>query len=241
MDLLAIAACVLEKERTELHVNIIAQRYLAANPSIEVTVEALSKKLSSALAANVKAKTSRFAKVQNKTGGLKRGIYRLKRATAPLFVSPTPDPVLTGDTGFIGKAGEYAVMSELLFRNFNVSLMTVDKGIDLVAANELGKYFHIQVKTANIKDGVYAFGVKRKAFEANNTSQTFYVFVMHGSNKNDFLIIPNSMLENCIAMDVIRGVDTFSLRVSYDGKSRKYLLNGKQDVTIHVNRFGQIN
>jgi hypothetical protein len=132
-------------------------------------------------------------------------------------------------------------MSELLFRNFNVSLMTVDKGIDLVAANEAGKYFHIQVKTANIKEGVFSFGVKRKAFDANNSSQTFYVFVLHGQNKNDYLIIPNSILSNCIAMDVIRGIDTYSLRVSYNSKNRKYTLNSKQDVTIHINRFGQIN
>lgn len=49
------------------------------------------------------------------------------------------DPILQAKD-FTGKAGECAVMSELLFRGFNVNRMMVDGGIDLVAFKE-GNYF----------------------------------------------------------------------------------------------------
>lgn len=241
MNALGIAELVLSQAASPLHVNEIASRYIEINPQIGMSVEDLARKLSSALSSNVRAKTgARFAKVSNNKGGFRLGIYRLKRATAKQQPAD-PEPELTDDTGFIGKAGEFAVMSELLFRKFNVSMMTVDKGIDLVAANESGKYFHIQVKTSSIKDGSASFSIKRKSFDANNTSQTIYVFVIRGRDRNDYLIMPNTIIANCITMGVIKGSDTLSIRIAYDSKTRKYTMNGKQDVTIHINRFGQIN
>lgn len=132
------------------------------------------------------------------------------------------------------------MMSELLFRGFNVSLMSVDKGIDIVAANEKDKYFHIQVKTANSKDGICQFSIKRKSFDANHSSQTFYVFVLRKEARCDCVVMPNSQIANFVTLGVIKGQDTLSIRITYDSKTRKYSLNNGQDISIFVNRFGQI-
>ncbi len=242
MNILELSKKVLELTRKEMHVNELAEQILKIDPTIGFEKSILVQKLSSALSANIKTKNPLFSKVKNKQGGERRGIYRLKRIRQiDSTLLPFSEPNQSSDTGFIGKAGEYAVMSELLCKGFNVSLMTVDKGVDVIAANEEGKYFHIQVKTSTKNsEGVYTFSIKRKSFEANSSSQTFYIFAMRKDDKWDFIIMPNSQIASFIALDVIRGVDTLSIRVIYESKTRKYNLNGKQDITIFANRFGQI-
>lgn len=238
-----IAKTILEAadaKKEGLHVNDIADHAIFSGIANGISKEELAKKLAASLATNVKRKDSLFTKVKNASGGEKRGVYRLKKSRPQQVELPIPEPEQSGDTGFVGRGGEYAVMSELLFRDFNVSLMSVDKGVDVVAANAHGKYFHIQVKTSNNKDGVFSFGIRRKSFEANHSGQTFYIFVMRREKGCDFVVMPNSQIVNYIALGVIKGVDTLSLRITYDGKARKYSMNGGHDITIFVNRWGQI-
>ncbi len=242
MNITQLAVEILDLSRKEMHVDEIAEQMLKLYPNITFEKDLLAKKLSSSLSSNIKTKQPLFSKVKNKQGGERRGIYRLRRSRKfESNVLPFSEPDQNLDTSFIGKAGEYAVMSELLYKGFNVSLMTVDKGIDVIAAKEDGKYFHIQVKTSTKNsEGMYSFGIKRKAFDANASSQTFYIFVLRKVDRCDFIIMPNSQIANFIALDVIRGTDTLSLRIYYDSKRKKYTLNNKQDITIFVNGFGQI-
>lgn len=240
MNNLEIAKTILETANTELHVDEIAKLAIAGGLIQGIAPEALSKKLSATLSQSIKRPTTPFSKIKNNTGGFKRGVYRLKRTRLATIEPSIPEPCAVGDTGFIGKAGEYAVMSELLFRGFNVSLMSVDKGIDIVAANDKDKYFHLQVKTANPKDGVFQFGIRRKSFDANHSSQTFYIFVLRKESRCDFVVMPNSQIANYVALGVVRGTDSLSMRITYDSKTRKYSLNNNHDISIFVNRFGQI-
>lgn len=238
MNLLNQAESILLSAKEGMHVNDIAAKIVAANPG--ENLETVKSKLSAALAANVKKKDARFSKIKNKSGGLRKGIYRIKKQSQQKVVaSILPEPVDINDTGFIGRAGEYAVMSEMLFLGFNVSLMSVDKGIDVVAEND-GKYFHIQVKTATVRDGVYSFGIKRKSFESNNNGLTFYIFVMRGNKRSNLLIFPSSHITTFVDAGLVKGVDTLGFRVSYEGKQQKYTLNNKQDLALYVNKFGLI-
>jgi hypothetical protein len=76
----------------------------------------------------------------------------------------------TISSSFIGKAGEHAVCSELLFRGYNASIMSVDVGMDLVATKE-NRLFNIQVKTANLNQfNMYVFDLRVSSFERNNSS-----------------------------------------------------------------------
>ncbi len=240
MNNVEIAKTVLEAANTELHVDEIARRAITGGLITGFSPEDFSKKLSSAISLSVKRSSSPFARVKNANGGNKRGTYRLKKTRQKTPEPTIPEPPPSDGTGFIGRGGEYAVMSELLFRGFNVSLMSVDKGVDIVAANDKDKYFHIQVKTANTKDGICQFGIKRKSFDANHSSQTFYVFVLRKESRCDFVVMPNSQIANFVTLGVIKGQDTLSVRIAYDSRTRRHTLNGGQDISIFVNRFGQI-
>ena len=107
--------------------------------------DGFTKKLMGFLARNVKSKSAQFSRVKNKKGGYSRGIYRMKPQKV---FDLTPNEMPDVPKNFTGSAGEFATISELLFRGYNASKMTVDDGIDVVASKD-EKYFHIQVKTAN--------------------------------------------------------------------------------------------
>ncbi len=97
---------------------------------------------------------------------------------------------LSIDSGYTGKAGEHLVCSELLFRGFNASIMSVDVGMDIVAVKE-NQLFGIQVKTSNLNSfNTYVFDIRKLSFERHSNGNIFYIFVLHGQNNNKFLILP---------------------------------------------------
>lgn len=98
-------------------------------------------------------------------------------------------------SGYIGKAGEYLVCSELLFRGFNASIMSVDTGVDIVATKE-NMIYGVQVKTSRLnKFNTYVFDVRKVSFERHNTGNTFYIFVLYSEKKTNYLILPYFEIE----------------------------------------------
>jgi hypothetical protein len=99
------------------------------------------------------------------------------------------------ESSFIGKGGEYLVCSELLFRGFNASIMSVDTGLDIVATRE-NTLYGIQVKTANLnKYNTYVFDVRKVSFERHSFGNVYYIFVLRGENSMNFLILPYHEME----------------------------------------------
>lgn len=228
---------ILADAKKPMHVNDIAAEAVRTNRNQQLSEEDFAKRLSSALAANLKTKTPVFAKVKNKNGSMKRGIYRLRQTRTSLDPTPTPPSVTTG---FLGKAGEHAVMSELLFWGFNASLMAVDEGVDVVASKD-NRYFHIQVKTASQNEaGRYAFSIRNEAFDANDSAQTFYIFVMRRARGNDYAVIPSSHLRTQKGLGVIASTNGMSITIASDEKGRTYTMNRKDDITPFINNFALI-
>ncbi|HMS22695.1 MAG TPA: group I intron-associated PD-(D/E)XK endonuclease [Candidatus Levybacteria bacterium] len=98
-------------------------------------------------------------------------------------------------SGYIGKAGEFLVCSELLFRGYNASIMSVDTGVDIVATKE-NRLYGVQVKTARLNDyNTYVFDVRRVSFDRHNNGNTFYIFVLYSEKKTNFLILPYFEIE----------------------------------------------
>jgi len=228
---------ILAQGKKEMHVNDIAASAVASNKNLGLSAEAFATRLSSALAANLKTKKPTFAKPLNKSGAPRKGIYRLKQSHAPNVLPPVPPPA---NNLFLGKAGEYAVMSELLFWGYNVSLMAVDQGIDLVASKN-GRYHHIQVKTATSAsdDGPFVFQISQKAFDANHNSTMWYVFAMRMKANTVYVVVPSSHLHTLRSAGAIGG-QNLSLQLTVQDKGRRYTLNGKNDVSMFRNRFGLI-
>lgn len=225
------------------HVREIADHASKRNLTLNMASDEFVAKLSNALNAHVKTKDAKFAKVANKDSqgrvkSLRKGVYRLKRVLQQradeVHVAPSVG------TGFMGKAGEHAVMSELLFWGFNASLMAVDTGIDIVASKE-NLYFHLQVKAATPRaDGRFGFTVKNSSFAANDKSSTYYVFVMRHTNGNVFAVLPSSHLAMQRKLGVIKESEsTLSFTIGSDEKGKIYTLNNHQ-ITPFINAFGII-
>lgn len=176
-----------------MHVDAIAEEAAKQNKNMSLTVEEFSKRLQTALANNLQLKIRKpsFARVEGKKKGqFKRGWYRAKVEKAPSVVSQVVAPET--DKAFTGKAGEFAVMSELLFWGYNASAMIVDSGIDVVASKD-NKYFHIQVKTAAEQEGGrFSFTIKNSSFQQHHSSSMNYVFVLRRKLSNEYVIIPST-------------------------------------------------
>lgn len=221
-----------------MHVSEIAAEAVRTNRNLQLSEDDFAKRLSSALSANLRTKAPAFGKVKNKNGSMKKGIYRLRQSRAPTPAQVATPPQVTN--GFLGKAGEHAVMSELLFWGFNASLMAVDEGIDVVASKD-NRYFHIQVKTASPSaSGNYSFSIRAESFETNDSAQTFYIFVMRKKASNDYAVIPSSHLRNQKSLGVIGGANGLSITISSDEKGRVFTMNRKDDISLFINNFGII-
>ena len=232
----------MEKIKQPAHIDEIALALVDLYPNLKVDLNDIPAKVSSILSKDIQrsGKHSRFSKPRNKKGGFRRGYYRLKNRV-PDGPKVTEQPIVS--TQYTGKAGEHAVISELLFFGFNASEMAVDDGIDIVASRD-NSYFHIQVKTGNATvDDFATFTISRKTFEAKHSHQTFYVLVLRRAGKarhsNDFVILPSSELKRLLDSKVLTSGEKISLRISVNDKCR-FILNADHDVTDHVNRFDAI-
>jgi hypothetical protein len=94
------------------------------------------------------------------------------------------------DGSYIGKAGEHLVCSELLFRGYNASIMSVDTGLDIVATKD-NRLYGIQVKTSRLnKFNTYVFDVRKVSLERHNTGSVYYIFVLYSEKQPNYLILP---------------------------------------------------
>ena len=228
-----------------MHVDDIAKAIIAKYPNTQVAPEDLAQKVSAVLAADVKKRKtdSLFSKPKNKAGGFRRGLYRLKigRKSVPKTFKVPEQPKVSAQ--FTGKAGEYAVMSELLFFGFNVSAMTVDDGIDIVASKS-DSYFHIQVKTANASaQNKFQFRITKRAFGSKDASSTFYVLVMRvtedSRNACEYLVLPSSEIRRLVDKSVVRDGEAMSISVDRE-RGNRFLLNSVEDVSWALNRFDNV-
>ncbi len=142
--------------------------------------------------------------------------------------------------GYIGKAGEHAVLSELLFRGYNAALMSVDVGVDIMASKN-NETFSIQVKTRNIskKHDAFHFNLRIVSFERHNTGRTFYIFILREKGKLDYLILPLNEIEKSIDEEFIHVVGKGKLyRITIKNRAGKiYLGRRENDVSYYLNRW----
>jgi hypothetical protein len=239
--ILTVAYDILNDTKKPMHVDEIAIEAARTNRNLQLSEEEFARKVSSALSANVKSKSPSFAKVANKTGGLKRGVYKAKTRRVQAAPRPEPEPIEPVGNSFLGKAGEFAVMAELLYRGFNASLMAVDEGVDIVASKN-NEYFHIQVKTSALgANGKCAFFIKNSAFDANSGGKTYYIFVMRAQDgRNVFAVLPGTQLRIHRDAGSIGGANGISITVTPDPKFKTFLMNRNHNIDQFINNFGLI-
>ena len=125
---------------------------------------------------------------------------------------------------FTGKAGEHAVASQFLIRNWAVAFPALDLGVDLLIADRThGQARRVQVKTANAQEQknsyVAQFNVPLAQIATPLTPELLYVFAVfrHGQWL-DFLIAERQDLNRERVLHRFGGTDgdAIILRLVFD-------------------------
>lgn len=187
---------VLRKARSPLHYTEITR--LALESGILETEGATPEATMNAqIVVDIKTKGrgSDFIKTAPGTFTLNVNKKQIKETQKIVEVEKAEEEKIVIEGGFTGKGGEHLVCSELLFRGFNASIMSVDVGMDIVAVKE-NQLFGIQVKTSNLnRFDTYVFDIRKVSFERHSNGNVFYIFVLHGEKQSRFLILPFHEME----------------------------------------------
>ena len=253
-------------EITHRIVNSSMNLFDQANETYNVDLIKLKSSINAILSNESNKPKGEYSKVKNpKTNKFRKGIYKIKKTTdviqkpeppapdkdkkpekTPDIYNGEPKPVEPPTTLFVGKAGECAVMSELLFRGYNANLMIVDDGVDIVASKN-NLFFFIQVKTTTIKEkGRIYTSIKRERFEAFTHTQIRYIIVarcnISGLDTNLYFVFNNQNIDEFIFDKVVnRNESTISIKIRIDEeKGNKPILyhdNKEKDITFYMNKF----
>lgn len=236
----AIKSILSDKEYKDgMHVQQITDALILNFPDVQgdMTRDKLVSKVTAILSKEAKDKKGDFAKV-------KKGVYRfiLRKKGKPL---PRPaqeieqkedhqEPetsIKRKDTNFFGKAGEYAVMAELLFQEYNANNMTVDEGIDIIASKNNNFYF-IQVKTMTLKaDRKAITKITQKNFDKFINQQMRYVIAVKCANEIRFFTLTNEAIELLLFKQAIgRNKDgSLSIKIKYSEDGKVFFYDDQQE------------
>ena len=189
----------------------------------------------------VEDKDSFFTRVKNGKGGYKKGVYAIRKPKKPK-VEKAPEPIIkpvekaqTIHNLYLGSAGEMAVCSELLFREYNISRMAVDDGIDIVAIKN-SKTYYIQVKTCTIQQESFTFQIGVKSFERYQNNDCYYIFVARAS-ETKFIICTADDIRRFINKGSNKGDRSISIRFV---QNCGHLFVGEENVEYMINSFDRI-
>lgn len=234
---------ILTKSKTPLHHSEITR--LALESGILETEGATPEAtMHSQLAVDVKNKGigSDFIRTEPGVFALNRNKTEIKETPKILEQEKEEEEKIVLESGYTGKGGEHRVCSELLFRGFNASIMSVDVGMDIVAVKE-NRLFGIQVKTANLnRFDTYVFDIRKVSFERHSDGNIFYIFVLNGETGAQFLILPFHEVEKKVHEKAILEVGHGKrYRVNIKFRDRKiYLGNMSHEMGYFLDNWSLI-
>jgi len=190
---------------------------------------------------NKLGKASDFIKTDKATYFLNSDRAAIKKVSKKDFENLNEeDEKVKINSSYVGKAGEHLVCSELLFREYNASIMSVDVGMDITATKD-NKLFSIQVKTANLNSyNNYIFDVRKVSFERGYSGNVFYIFILRDNSKTDFLILPFSEMEKKVYERAIKEFNKI-FRVHISMRDHKIFLgNRNHEMKYYLNNWAII-
>jgi len=197
---------VLREAKKPLHYEEITRRALEQN-LIETSGSTPEATMNAQISVDIKNKKDKSAFVKTKRGYFSLNPeYTEAEQKVEEKEEKTREEAEPISTQYVGKAGEHLVVSELLFRGYNASVMSVDEGLDIVATKK-ERLYNIQVKTSTEnKFNYYVFDLRISSFEKHNRNNTFYIFVLKGKETN-FLVLPYFEIQKNIDQKNILVVD----------------------------------
>jgi len=243
-----------KKNRQGLHYSEIAEQ-ISIYPDFKgIEISKLSSQVHHLITGDIKrnGRKSQFKNVAGKKGRVRNGFYKIKvqrRSEKEKIVSSIgkirPFEHAPVNTSYTGKAGEFAVISELLFNGFNAGTIAVDDGIDVVAMKD-NDLFYIQVKTTVLTPGRnISVSIKYASFTKYEKNKTFYIIVIRhkvrtGQVVNDLIILSNQDIKDLLAKKVL-SINKENIPLIFSIEADKIILNGKENVSHYVNEFSRIN
>lgn len=219
------------KRPKEIKEAILAQKQAESEEPIDA--EEVDKQVTKVLKADNKlGKTSYLTSAKGK--------YKKRKSKKTPTDATTIDPMYKD---FMGRAGEYVVMSELMYRGYNATRMPIDNGIDIVAVKN-NIYYYIQVKTTTIKEGkIYAqIGIDR--FNEYIGAQLRYIIVAryteNGLDRNMFFRFDSQDIQRGIFNRHIKqGENVVSIKIRFDEHTGEPILYDERESNIawNMNRF----
>lgn len=255
MTLKEIIETVFKTENREMHVDEIAEYAISLKLIDSSDKLKLSNKISAVLSSDIKKHKDKsiFRNVKNAKGRNRRGYYKLKRQFKTVSEKIIKDIPKSRDyllpnvsTTYVGRGGEFSVISELLFNGFNANIMTVDEGIDVVASKG-DKFFYFQVKTTHIKDDKLNIpSIKFTRFNQYEKLNTFYIIVLRyykdKNPRNEFLVFKSSDIDKWISTGKIKvEKDKICFNIRFD-RHKIVMYNGLEleDIQYYFNNFNAI-
>ena len=234
---------ILKQEKKPLHYKEITR--LALETGILETEGATpNASMNAQIIMDIKNKkdASDFIKIAPSTYALNPNKKELKQKEKIEEEEKEEEEKIAVESGFIGKAGEHLVCSELLFRGFNASIMSVDVGVDISAIRHK-TFFGIQVKTSRENsNNIYNFHIRKKSFDRFNQGNIFYVLVLKNNKKVNFIILPANEIEKRIEENAIFTVNNktgYALSIRIRDK-KIYLGNKNHEISYFLNKWDLI-
>ena len=232
---------ILKKAKKPLHYREITKA--ALNEGILETVGATPEaSLNAQLSVDIKNKGKASPFIRTSPGHYSINPDYISQTIEPSEEQADEEEKVKIDGGYTGKAGEHLVCSELLFRGFNASIMSVDVGMDIIATKD-NQLFSIQVKTANInRFDTYVFDVRKVSFERHNSGNIYYVFVLHGEKADNFLILPLLEMEKKVHEKAILEVGhgkRYRVNIKFRNKT-VYLGSKTHDMNYYLNNWSLV-
>lgn len=146
-------------------------------------------------------------------------------------------------TEYTGRAGELAVMSELMFRGYNANRMMIDDGVDIIAVKD-NIYYYIQVKTTTIRNGRVYQKIGFSGFNKYINSQIRYILVArykdHGVDRNMYFVFSSDDIERLVhGRCISRGESGFNLKIKFNEFNSNPIIYDEResDISWNLNKF----
>jgi Holliday junction resolvase len=234
---------ILRKANKPLHITEITKKALEAGIlTTEGATPEATMGAQIAVDIKIKGKASDFIRTSPGIFTLNPNKKEGKHTAKIIEAEKEEEEKIVVESGFTGKGGEHLVCSELLFRGFNASIMSVDVGMDIVAVKD-NQLFGIQVKTSNLnRFEIYVFDIRKLSFERHSNGNVFYIFVLHGEKGNHFLILPFHEIERKVHERAILEVGhgkRYRVNIKFrEGKI--YLGNKEHEMSYFLDNWGLI-
>lgn len=226
-----------EKRPKDIKSSIIAMHNdeeLFINPEVEAIVD---KQVDDLLRADKKLDKSSYL-IYNK------GKYKKRNNRRPFLDTDVPEenPI---NTDYTGRAGECAVMSELLFRGYNANHMMVDDGVDVIATKD-NTYYYVQVKTASVRKGRIYCKIGLGSFDRYINTQIRYIIVARYKDKSTgvdhnlfFKFTPDDIERFVYEKCILKGENGYNIKIKFNELNNDPILYDEKErgISWNMNKF----